>query len=64
MAVSTATSSGRYAYTETIESGFSIRIQGTARPLTRSRWRRTVAFVSAAVPVNSVSPWLAWTSPR
>ena len=51
-------------YTATIESGFSMRIHGGRLPLTTSSFRRTTAVVSAAVPVNSVSPWLAWTSPR
>ena len=32
VAVSTATSSGRSAYTDTIDSGFSIRIHGTLVP--------------------------------
>src|SRR5262245_50751092 len=64
VAVSTATSSGRLAWTATIELGFSMRIHGIFLLLMRSSLRRTVALVSAAVPVNSVSPWLACTSPR
>ena len=47
------------ANTAMIESGFSIRIHGMRFCLTSSSLTRTVALVSAAVPVNSVSPWLA-----
>ena len=40
-------------------SGFSMRIQGSFLPFSTSKRSRTVEHVSAAVPVNSVSPWLA-----
>jgi hypothetical protein len=48
----------------TNDSGFSMRIPGGLLPFTSSKRTRTVAQVSAAVPLNSVSPWLACTSPR
>ena len=53
------TSSGRSAWIAIRLPGFSIRMPGMRVPFFSSRRRRTVALVSAAVPVNSVSPWLA-----
>jgi hypothetical protein len=49
--------------TATMESGFSMRTQGRRFFFTTVHEICTVARVSSAMPVNSVSPWPPWTSP-
>ena len=56
MALSTAVSSGRAVCIAMIESLFSIRILVSRERLVNWNLTRTVAQVSAAVPVYSVSP--------
>lgn len=56
MELFTAVSSGRAVWMAIIESFFSMRIVGSRERLVNWNLTRTVAQVSAAVPVYSVSP--------